>query len=577
MAFSGPPVPATRTAAMRIEFFFDCSSPWTYLAFENIQPLAAEFHAEIVWRPILVGGIFNAVNPGVEYKKRLATDPPRKMAYFLKDLGDWTRAAGLEIKFPPPGHPVNSVRAMRACLVLQEQGKLIPWARAAFRAYFGEGRDISSDAVLATLCDTVDVRPDWLLMRIAEQPVKDALRANVEEAIARGAFGSPTIFLDGDDMYFGVDRLQMLRKALERTALAADSTQTVAYQRSSVVPDPDLRPTLHVPARDIPIPAHLSPEAQAQMAQGTLSNPPWPPLEDIIAWRRLIATMDEMGLAGLTMMSQQVQAEAQEIDADGVRVFVVQPRVVADDNGAVYLDIHGGALLWGSGPSCRAMGIITAGMMGSKVWAVDYRMPPDHPYPAALEDCVKAYRALLRQCPPEKIIIGGASAGGNLAAATILRARDEGLPLPAAAVLMTPEIDLTESGDTFQTLLGVDTALTSSLMPANLLYAAGHDLAHPYLSPLFGDFTNGFPPTFLLSGTRDLLLSNTVRMHQALRAAGVVAELYISEAATHVNFMTGPESKDRNRELRRFVDAYWKRGTPHQQSESPDKFVEIRQ
>jgi 2-hydroxychromene-2-carboxylate isomerase len=216
---------------MRIEFFFDCSSPWTYLAFENIQPLAAEFHAEIVWRPILVGGIFNAVNPGVEYKKRLAVDPPRKMAYYLKDLGDWTRAAGLEIKFPAPGHPVNSVKAMRACLVLQEQEKLIPWARAAFRAYFGEGRDISSDAVLATLCGTMDIRPDWLLTRIAEQPVKDALRANVDEAIARGAFGSPTIFLDGDDMYFGVDRLQMLRKALERTALAANSTQTVVSSK----------------------------------------------------------------------------------------------------------------------------------------------------------------------------------------------------------------------------------------------------------------------------------------------------------------------------------------------------------
>jgi len=201
---------------MQIEFFFDCSSPWTYLAFESIHPLAAEFDAEIVWRPILVGGIFNAVNPGVEYKKRLATDPPRKMAYYLKDLGDWARAAGLEIKFPPPGHPVNSVRAMRACLVLQEQGKLIPWARATFRAYFGAGLDISSDPVLKTLCGAVDVDADWLLAQIAQQSVKDALRANVDEAVARGAFGSPTMYLDGDDMYFGVDRLQMLRKAMER-------------------------------------------------------------------------------------------------------------------------------------------------------------------------------------------------------------------------------------------------------------------------------------------------------------------------------------------------------------------------
>lgn len=321
---------------------------------------------------------------------------------------------------------------------------------------------------------------------------------------------------------------------------------------------PNHQSMLHVPAREIPIPAHLSPEAQAQMSAGTMSNPPWPALEDIAAWRTLIASMDEIGLSGLTMMGQHVEADVKEIDADGVRVYSVQPRAIPDD-GAVYLDIHGGALLWGGGPSCRAMGIISAGMMGAKVWAVDYRMPPDHPYPTPVEDCVKAYRALLRERPPEKIIVGGASAGGNIAAATILRARDEGLPLPAAAVLMTPELDLTESGDTFNTLLGIDTALTSRLMPANLLYAAGHDLTHPYVSPLFGDFTKGFSPTFLISGTRDLFLSNTVRMHRALRAAGVEAELHVLEAATHIGFFSGPESSDRNREVRRFVNTYWRR------------------
>lgn len=136
--------------------------------------------------------------------------------------------------------------------------------------------------------------------------------------------------------------------------------------------------------------------------------------------------------------------------------------------------------------------------------------------------------------------------------------RDEGLPLPAAAVLMTPELDLTESGDSFSTLLGVDTALTSRLMPANLLYAGGHDLAHPYLSPLVGDFAQGFPPTFLQSWTRDLFLSNTVRMHRALR--DVEAELHVFEAATQVMLMVGPEAEDRTREVRRFVDTHWGRG-----------------
>ena len=316
---------------------------------------------------------------------------------------------------------------------------------------------------------------------------------------------------------------------------------------------------LHVPARDIPVPTGLSLEAQAQLGQGSLSNPPWPAQDDIPAWRALIAEMDKFGVAGLSMMAQYVDADVDEIDADGVRVYVVTPRNLPPGDEAVYIDVHGGALLWGGGECCRLMGMISAMMFRAKVWAVDYRMPPDHPFPAAVDDCVAAYRALLRETPAANIIIGGASAGGNIGAAAILKARDLGLPLPAAAVLMTPEVDLTESGDTFNTLLGIDTALTSRLMPANLLYAGGHDLSDPYVSPLFGDFTKGFPPTLLQSGTRDLFLSNTVRLHRALRQADIPAELHIFDAATHVMFFAGPEAEDRNREVRRFVDEYWGR------------------
>lgn len=322
------------------------------------------------------------------------------------------------------------------------------------------------------------------------------------------------------------------------------------------------RASLWVPAREVPVPAHLSPPAQAQLSMAGMSNPPWPALEDVGAWRSLIASMDEMGLMGLTMMGAQVKADVEEINIDGVRVFAVTPEGVAADDQSIYLDVHGGALLWGGGASCRAMGVITAGMIGARVWAVDYRTPPDHPYPAAVDDCVAVYRALLRDRPAEKIVIGGASAGGNIAAATILRARDEGLPLPAACVLISPEVDLTESGDSFNTLLGVDTALTSRLMPANLLYAGGADLAHPYVSPLFGDFTKGFPPTILQSGTRDLFLSNTVRMHRALRAADVPADLYVMEAATHAMFAMGPESDDRVAEVRKFLERHWRRCAP---------------
>jgi 2-hydroxychromene-2-carboxylate isomerase len=195
-----------------IEFFFDCSSPWTYLAFHNIQPIAAEFGEEIVWRPILVGGIFNTVNPSV-YASR-ETPVPLKAAYMLKDLGDWARSAGLAIKMPPSVFPVNSVKAMRGCIFLGEE--MVPFARAVFEAYWGEDKDISQDAVLTEVCRRVGVDSGKFLEGIGRQPIKDQLRNNTEEVVRRGGFGSPTIFVDATDMYFGNDRLPLVREALAR-------------------------------------------------------------------------------------------------------------------------------------------------------------------------------------------------------------------------------------------------------------------------------------------------------------------------------------------------------------------------
>ena len=221
--------------------------------------------------------------------------------------------------------------------------------------------------------------------------------------------------------------------------------------------------------------------------------------------------------------------------------------------------MHGGGLIMCGGELCSIMGISSAARLNRRVWAVDYRMPPDHPYPAALDDCIAAYRALLAERSANEIIVSGGSAGGNLAAALVLRARDEGLPMPAGVILGTPEIDLTESGDSFQTNNGVDPGLRS-LMPVNLLYADGHDLRHPYLSPLFGDFSKGFPPTLLTTGTRDLYLSNTVRMHRALRAAGVKAELHVIEAGPHTGFPGAPEGDEIELERSRFVEECLARG-----------------
>ncbi len=137
-----------------IEFFFDCSSPWTYLAFHNIQPLAKEFGAEISWRPILVGGIFNTINPEV-YAQR-DNPVPAKLAYQKKDMADWARSAGLAIKMRPTVFPVNSVKAMRGCIWLGKE-RVVPFARAVFEIYWGEDKDISQDPVLAEVCKRVGV------------------------------------------------------------------------------------------------------------------------------------------------------------------------------------------------------------------------------------------------------------------------------------------------------------------------------------------------------------------------------------------------------------------------------------
>lgn len=204
-----------------IEFFFDCSSPWTYLAFHNIQPLAKEFGAEISWRPILVGGIFNSINPSV-YESR-KTPVPAKARYMKKDLGDWARSAGLAIKMPPTVFPVNSVKAMRGCIWLGEQSPetMVPFARAVFEAYWGEDKDISKDDVLTEICKRVGVDPVKFFAGIGEQAIKDQLKINTDEVIARGGFGSPTIYLDKTDMYFGNDRLPLIREALQRRRASA--------------------------------------------------------------------------------------------------------------------------------------------------------------------------------------------------------------------------------------------------------------------------------------------------------------------------------------------------------------------
>ena len=201
-----------------IEFFFDCSSPWTYLAFHNIQPLAKEFGVEISWRPILVGGIFNTVNPSVYASREKPV--PAKADYMKKDLADWARSAGLAIKMPPTVFPVNSVKAMRGCIWLgQGHGAVrargvrgLLGRRQGHFAGCGADRDLPARRGRSGRNSSQASAP---------RPIKDQLKANTDEVMARGGFGSPTIFLDKTDMYFGNDRLPLIREALQRRKASA--------------------------------------------------------------------------------------------------------------------------------------------------------------------------------------------------------------------------------------------------------------------------------------------------------------------------------------------------------------------
>jgi monoterpene epsilon-lactone hydrolase len=316
--------------------------------------------------------------------------------------------------------------------------------------------------------------------------------------------------------------------------------------------------SIYVPARELSMPAHLSATAQASLSMPGLTNT-YPDKNDKKAWRALVAVTDRRlaSMVGATAAPATLHTEDRLIA--GVRVYVVSPLNLPHEDRGIILEMHGGALVFGGGDTCRTMAQRTATRLHRRVWSVDYRMPPDHPYPAGLDDCIAVYRALLEEGRPSEIIVSGTSAGGNLATALILRAQDEGLPLPAAALLGTPEIDLTESGDSFQTNVGVD-SLLRPLMPINLLYADGHDLKHPYLSPLYADFSKGFPPTILTTGTRDLFLSNTVRIHRVLRKVGVQAELHVLEAAGHIGLPGSPEGEELDEEVRQFIKRFWRDG-----------------
>ena len=196
----------------KIEYFLDCSSPWTYLSFRGILELSQLKKFEIVWKPILVGGIFNTTNPSVyESRKNPVIE---KLNYSQKDMKDWERVRNITINWPKI-FPINSVKAMRGAFYFLDNGGIEDYLESVFSAYWTKGQDISSDDFLAMLIKELGGSPAEFLEFIGTDETKARLTANTQELMDRGGFGSPTFFIDEKDMYFGNDRLQLIEKALD--------------------------------------------------------------------------------------------------------------------------------------------------------------------------------------------------------------------------------------------------------------------------------------------------------------------------------------------------------------------------
>ncbi len=319
--------------------------------------------------------------------------------------------------------------------------------------------------------------------------------------------------------------------------------------------------TREVPSRVIPVPDTVSPQLQAVIAR------PFDPRFNVAPqttaeWKARIEKVALATAAGLPKLREALGVTVQPATMAGVKVFIVTPKSIAPQHqGRVLMHLHGGVRVFGSGESGTREAVLMAGFGGFKVISVDYRMPPDFPFPAALDDAVAVYRAILQTTGAKKVGVFGTSAGGGLTFATLLRAKVEGLPMPGAIAPGTPTVDLTRTGDTLFTNAMVDNVLGTQegfIRATALLYADGRDLKDPLLSPIHGD-VQGFPPTILTSGTRDLYLSNSVRMHRKLRAAGVEAVLQLWEGQSHAQYLsdiTAPEVKEYHEEIARFFDLH---------------------
>jgi monoterpene epsilon-lactone hydrolase len=357
------------------------------------------------------------------------------------------------------------------------------------------------------------------------------------------------------------------------TALASSARAQVAARQSGADSDfasvearqnaANLQPGPRtVPGRSIPVPDTVSSEFRAEIA-APYRVPAWNANpKSATEWKELIAGLAARGAAAQPAIREKLGVTMQTAVIAGVKAFILTPKVIPVANrNRLLVHVHGGGYVYNPGEAGTQEATLMAAYGGFKVISFDYRMPPDNPYPAAMDDAMAVWKAAVKMQKPENMAIFGTSTGGGMTLAMILRAKQEHLPLPAAIAPGSPWSDLTETGDTYKTNEWLDNILVSYngyISHAATLYANGHDLKDPQLSPIYGDF-HGFPPAILTSGTRDLFLSLTVLTHRKLRQAGVEASLQVFEGMSHAQYLFdpyAPETKGVFTEIAQFFDRH---------------------
>jgi epsilon-lactone hydrolase len=276
-------------------------------------------------------------------------------------------------------------------------------------------------------------------------------------------------------------------------------------------------------------------------------------------WKAIKKQTDEPEAKEAESLAKQLHVSVKDETIAGVHVYRVKPETIPEENrNRLLVHVHGGGYVFFSGMAATREGILMAHYAQTEVLSIDYRMPPDFPFPAAIDDSVAVWKEVIKQHTPRNVALFGTSAGGGLTLAVVIRLKELGVPLPGALMAGTPWSDLTKTGDTYYSNEFVDNELGSldgSLEAGAKLYAGTHDLKEPLISPIYGDLS-GFPPTILLSGTRDLFLSNTVRTHQKLLQSGVHADLLVFEGQSHAQYLEhdAPECAVAFKEVAQFFD-----------------------